>query len=105
MDVHSQILQSLKEIDGKVDKLLLWKAGHDKEHETIARDINDFRGDLYGNPDPETGIKYQVQRLINCKNKITEWKQFWMAVLRALLVIFFASFCAWLLMLYRSHNL
>jgi len=84
MDLDT-IYSKLEVVDDKVDKLLIWKAEHSKEHETVGRDIEEVRTILFENP----GLKSQVERLWNCKkdvtNQRTKRRNFWMWILRLLI--------------------
>lgn len=87
----------LKEMNGKLDELLLWKAGHDKGHETIDRDIKEVREVLFDNP----GLKSKVERLWNCKKDSFRWRDFWMSVLRTVVATIILGVIVWLLLLYK----
>lgn len=95
-----QIYSKLETIDSKVDELLQWKAGHDKGHETIDRDITEVRDVLFENP----GLKSRVERLWNCKNSISRWGDFWTYILKVIIAVSVLGVIGWLLGLYRSIN-
>ncbi|KKN28923.1 hypothetical protein LCGC14_0849210 [marine sediment metagenome] len=98
-------LEEIQEIvtatDGKVDQLLIWKASHTKEHELIERDVADSRAVLFENP----GVVSKVNTLWNCNKDVTKWKDFWMSVLRYLIVAVIVAVVCWLLLLYKGISL
>ena len=83
---EQQVLAKLDGIDDKVDKLLLWKATLDERCSSHRKETNGMHGTLYDNP----GLVSKVQKLENCKKFLatnqTRWADFWMYVLKALVV-------------------
>ena len=97
--MSDQILEKLGEMDGKLDELLTWKAVHKEEHRGINRDVTEIRETLFDNP----GLKSQVQTLVNCKQGMSRWRDFWMWVLRCLTVSGIVSLIVWLLLIYKKN--
>lgn len=93
-----KIYEKLDIIDGKVDKLLIWKAGHVKAHELVERDIADNRAVLFDNP----GLISRVDTLWNCKSGTAKWREFWLGVLRYLVVAGVVAVVTWMLLLYKG---
>lgn len=96
--MSDQILEKLNEMNGKLDKLLQWKAAHQESHKTIDRDITEVRDTLFENP----GLKSQVQTLINCKQNISRWRNFWMSILRLIVVAAIIAVIGWFMFLYKK---
>jgi len=94
----SEILEKLDTIDSKLDELLIWKAGHDKKHESIDRDISEVREVLFDNP----GLKSNVEGLLRCKNNMSRWRDFWMYVMKVIIAAAIIAITAWLLKFYKG---
>ncbi|KKM48095.1 hypothetical protein LCGC14_1558020 [marine sediment metagenome] len=88
-----KVYEKLDSIDSKVDKLLIWKAAHVTAHESIERDVSDNRAALFENP----GVISNMSYLLNCKKTLTRWQEFWMNVLRYLIVAAVVAVVIWLL--------
>ena len=99
---NQTILSKLDDMDGKLDTLVLWKAAHSKEHETVNRDIIELRTDVYGG-DNSDGIKTHVQSLMNCKNNINKSKEFWYGILKLLIVAAVISLVTFLCQMYKGN--
>jgi len=99
--MSDQILEKLNEISGKLDELLLWKAAHQESHKIINRDLDEVRDTLFENP----GLKSQVQTLINCKQNVSRWRNFWMDVLKFVVVAAIIAVLSWFLFLYKKGGL
>lgn len=99
----SEVLDKLNEMDGKLDKLLMWKAAHEEGHKTIDRDVNEVRETLYGNGNP--GLKSQVQTLMNCKQGMSRWKDFWMGVLKVVFAALIVTVLMWFMLLYQKGGI
>lgn len=93
-----RIYEKLDLIDSKVDKLLIWKAGHVKAHELIERDVADNRATLFENP----GLISKVDTLWNYKSDTTKWRKFWLEILKYLVVASIVGIVTWLLLLYKG---
>jgi len=96
--MSDQILEKLNGMDTKLDELLLWKAAHRESHKIIDRDITEVRDTLFENP----GLKSQVQTLVNCKQNISRWRNFWMDVLKLVVVAAIIAVLSWFLFLYKK---
>ena len=94
----SEVLEKLDTMDGKLDELLIWKAGHDEKHESIARDITEVREVLFDNP----GLKTKVEGLMHNKNNIGRTRDFWMYVLKVIIAAAIIAIIAWLLKFYKN---
>lgn len=99
--MSDQILEKLNEMNGKLDKLLQWKAAHEESHKSIDRDMGEVRDTLFDNP----GLKSQVQTLMNCKQNISRWRSFWMDVLKLVVVAAVVAVLSWFLFLYKKGGL
>jgi len=97
--MSDQVIETLNEMNGKLDKLLQWKAAHQEGHKTIDRDITELRDTLFDNPG---GLKSQVQTLVNCKQNISRWRSFWMDVLKLVVVAAIIAVLGWFLFLYKK---
>ena len=97
--MSDQILEKLGEMDGKLDELLTWKAVHKEEHRGINRDVTEIRETLFENP----GLKSQVQTLVNCKRDMSRWRDFWLWVLRCLVVSGIIMLICWLMVIYKKN--
>jgi len=96
----SEVLDKLNEMDPKLDELLLWKAAHEEGHKTIDRDVDEVRETLFGNGNP--GLKSQVQTLMNCKQGISRWRDFWMGVLKVVIAAIIIMVLTWFMVLYQK---
>ena len=97
--MSDQILEKLGEMDSKLDDLLTWKAVHREEHKGINRDVTEIRDVLFENP----GLKSQVQTLVNCKQNMSRWRDFWLWVLRCLVVSGIIMLICWLMVIYKKN--
>lgn len=97
--MNGEILSKLNEMNSKLDELLQWKAAHQEGHKSIDRDIGEVRDTLFENPG---GLKSQVQTLVNCKRNISRWRNFWMDVLRLIVVAVIIAVLGWFLFLYKK---
>lgn len=92
MSEMQQIISKLDNINTKVDQLLLWKAALNERCDSHLKNTNEMHKTLYDNP----GIVSKVQRLENCKKFLasnqSRWADFWMYLLKALVVISVVSF-------------
>ena len=94
----SEVLDKLGEMDVKLDDLLKWKAVHQESHKIIDRDITEVRETLFENP----GLKSQVQTLMNCKQGISRWRDFWMGVLKVVVAAGIIMIFTWFMLLYQK---
>ena len=97
--MSDQMLEKLNEMDTKLDEILQWKAAHQESHKSIDRDITEVRDTLFDNPG---GLKSQVQTLVNCKRDMSRWRNFWMDVLKFVVVFTIIGMLGWFLFLYRK---
>lgn len=97
----SEVLDKLNTMDTKLDELLLWKAAHEESHKTIDRDITEVRDTLFENP----GLKSQVQTLMNCKQGISRWTNFWMGVLKVVIAAIIVMVLTWFMVLYQKGGI
>lgn len=88
----------LDRLDGRLDTLVIWQAGHTEKHETIDRDMDDYKDTLYGNPG---GLKSKVDRLWNYKTDVTRWKDFWMYVFRVVIAGGVIGLIVWLFEVFK----
>ncbi len=93
-----RIYKSLGEISKKLDQLLIWKAEHTTAHALIERDVADSRNTLFGNP----GIVTKVASLWDSQTKGTKWKDFWIGILKVLIVATIVAVVTWLLVHYKG---
>lgn len=94
-----KIYEKLDAIDSKVDALLLWKVEHVESHKLVERDLQDMRTIIFDDPN----LKSKVERLWNCKKNITRWREFWLWILRYLILTGIIGLVTWLLMLYKRQ--
>ena len=99
--MSDQVLEKLNKMDDKLDELLRWKAAHQESHKIIDRDIIEVRDTLFENP----GLKSQVQTLINCKQNISRWRNFWIDVLKFVTVAAIVAVLTWCMVLYQKGGL
>lgn len=100
--IDNDIKSSLDELHKKTDKILTWKEVHETQHETISRDLTGVRDTLYGNPTAESGLVNRVARLWNCKKNISQWKAFWMYILRGVITASVFGMIVWFLTMYKE---
>jgi len=100
----TEIYEKLETIDGKVDNVRLWQATHTEKHNTIDRDITEFRDTLYHNPE---GLVAKVNKLLNCKNYFKNGREFWMNIAAGIIKVVAAgcilSVIGWLLFIYKKN--
>lgn len=96
MSEMQQVLEKLETIEvrttdtnKKVDQILQWKAGMEIQCEAHRGKTEEVRVTLFGSDNSE-GLKGRVARLWNCKgdlrNAKAKWQDFWMYVLKSLVV-------------------
>jgi len=95
-----EIYEIVKINNEKLDSLLQWKAGHNEQHKIINRDLNEIRETLFDNPG---GLKSRVERLWNCKNTITTWREFFLQILRTVITWAVIALVIWQLFIYKQH--
>jgi len=93
-----KVYQKLDLIDGKVDELLIWKATHVQAHEALERDVADHRSVLFENP----GVIEKLNTLWNCKSSLSEYRRFWLDILKYVIITIVVATITWLLMIYRG---
>lgn len=98
----AEILSKLETMDSKLDKLVTWKAVHEKEHETVNRDLDETRVTLYGEPG-QRGLQANVESLLNCKKSVSRWRDFWMAIVKIVAAAVIIAAVAWAVSLYKSN--
>jgi hypothetical protein len=90
----------LKEMNGKLDDLLIWRGGLDERCKAHREQTDEVRDVLFANP---TGLKSKVERLWNGKTGASRWKDFWMFILRSAIIFGILGIVGWLLLLYKQH--
>ncbi len=86
-----QILATLNTINAKLDNLIQWKAVHQESHKTIDRDMNEVRDTLF----ESSGLKSQVQTLMNGSTSISRWRDFGMGILKLVVVAAIIAVTTW----------
>jgi len=98
-DLNSdKIYEKLDIIDNKVDQLLIWKAEHTKQHEMLERDVADNRSVLFENP----GVIDKLNYLYNDANKHRVFSNFWLDILKYIIIAGTVAVVTWLLVLYKQ---
>jgi len=95
----SKIYEKLETIENKVDQLLIWRAEHNKQHEMLERDIACNRAALFENP----GVLDKLNSLWENRSSAKIWHNFWMEILKYLIVAGVVSFVTWMLVLYKGQ--
>ena len=89
-------------MDGKIDELILWKAGLEERCQGHREKTEELRKEMFA----DEGLKVKVQRLWNCKgelrDKVAMWQDFGMYVLKALVVAGLLAAIAIVLKVYKS---
>lgn len=89
-----EVYAIVKETAGKVNELVEWKAGLSERCEAHREKTEELRDVVFGNPG---GLRSKVEKLWNCKNGITRWRDFWMYVLKIIVAAGALGLIAWLL--------
>lgn len=96
----------LKEMNGKLDRLVIWQAAHKEQHVLIQRDIGEVRIVLFGK-NKKQGLVSTVEKLSFCKdeNKTRRIfvRGFLMSVLRYVVAGIIMAVIGWLLFLYKNN--
>jgi|GEM_PF-6169926 len=85
----------------KLDLMLQWKAGFEERCIAHRTQTDEVRVALFG----KNGLVRRVNGLNYCKESISRWKDFWMYVLKIVIVTFIISLAGWLLFIYREHSI
>lgn len=97
------IHNTLTSVDTKLDDLLQWKAAMDERCESHREQTKEVREILFGNPGSDkSGLKTNVERLMNYKKNISRWRDFWMYILKVVLATAILSVAGWLLLIYKG---
>jgi len=99
---EQKIWQKLEQMDGKLDNLLQWRAAVDERCRAHHADTEEVRKTVYGNPGSTNGLQFEVSRLMNCKKETRRWKDFWIFVLRSLVIFGIIGIIMWLMGLYKG---
>jgi len=99
---ETEVKDSLKSMDGKLDELITWKAVLNERCETRKEQTDEMRETLYGNPN---GIVKTVNSLWNCKKSILETQKLWKTtlvyILSRLIIVSIIALVSWLLLVYK----
>ena len=92
----------LKQMNSKLDELLLWRAALDERCVAHREQTAEHRKVLFDNP----GLKSKVDRLWNCKHDLKTRREnvinFFMGVLKLLVVAAIVGITVWLLYIYKT---
>jgi len=86
MNGNEEIYKKLEQIDSKVDDLLQWRAALDERCKAHQGQTSEVRRTVYGNPGGADGLQFDIKSLLNCKKRISRWRDFWLFFLRALAI-------------------
>jgi len=109
-----QVLEKLETIEGQtnetnnnVNKLLQWKAGMEVQCLSHREKTEEVRTTVFGS-NGSKGLKVMVQRLWNCKGALRDskalWQDFYMYVLKALVIAGILAAIAFTYKMYSMHN-
>ena len=97
----TEIIKKLDSANEKLDTILQWRAGLEERCKAHNLKTDEMRKVLFDNPD---GLVARVNRLNNCKESLSRWRDFWMYVLKAVIIAFIIGFATWLFTIYRDSN-
>lgn len=92
--------RTIDAIAGKVDELLVWQGRMEERCTSHRIQTDELRKTVFDNP----GLKLKVQTLWNCKQNITKWREFWMIILRYLIIAVIISVCGFLFVMYKKFG-
>lgn len=87
----------LEKIDSNVDEIMIWKSALDVRCEAHRTQTNEVRKTVYGNPGSVNGLQFEVSRLSNCKKSLTKLQEFFIFILRVLVIFGIIEAVTWLL--------
>ena len=99
--MSEEILKKLDEANDKLDLLLQWRAGLEERCKAHLEKTEEVRTVLFENPH---GLVCRVDKLTQCKKSITEWREFWIYILKVVLAAAIISLAGWLFFVYSEHN-
>lgn len=99
---EKRIYDKLNKIDAKIGKLMVWKATLDERCTAHRGETNEVRKTIYGNPGSADGVQFKVERLWQCKKNLTKFQEFWIYVLKILLITGIVSLVTWLMSIYKG---
>lgn len=97
-------MTEVKAIHHDIGKLLQWQAKVDERCRNRGEQLERMSDALYGNPNSNCGLIGKVQKLLTCKNQLSDSRNFWLFILRALIIAAIIALAGWLLMTYRNEN-
>jgi len=97
----TEIIKKLDEANGKLDQMLQWRAGLEERCKAHNQRTEEIRKILFDNPN---GLIARVNRLNNYKRSLSRWRDFWMYILKTVIVAFIIALAAWLFTVYRDSN-
>jgi len=92
----------LLQINSKVDTLLQWKSTVDERCEAHRKQTNEVRKTVYGNPGHADGLQFAVSRLTNSGKRAIKFREFWIFILKILLISGIISVVTWLFQIYKG---
>ena len=104
LDKLSGIEKQNEVMNGKIDKLLQWKAGQEEKCSAHREKTEELRMEVYG----DEGLKTKVVKLWNCKgamsDKVAMWQDFGMYILKAVVVACLLAVIAFFMKVYKSNG-
>jgi len=95
----------LEKIDSNVSELMIWKSALDVRCKVHRDATNSLQKEIYGNP---YGVKHlvsenakQIEKLVNCKTNIRRWRDFFIIILRYLVIAGIMGFAAWVIKVFK----
>lgn len=99
MNDQERIHQKLDKIDDGVNELLQWKSALDERCNAHLKRTDELSKTVYKNPG---GLEIEVRRLMNCKENIQRWRNFWLFILRSFLSAAIIGTVIFLLKIYKA---
>jgi len=93
----------LSKINNNVDELLRWKFALDARCKAHREQTNELRKTIYGNPGRTNGLQFETSRLTNSGKRLKKFKEFWIFILKILLITGIISIVTWLLQIYKGE--
>lgn len=98
MATVDEVFEVVKGNSAKLSELVEWKAGMEKTCEAQRDKVTELREAVFANP---SGIRYKVESLWNCKNGVTQWREFWRCILKALIIAGIIALASWVFFAFR----
>jgi len=95
--------KTLLKIDSNIDELMIWKSALDERCDAHRKQTAEVRRTVYGNPGSANGLQFEVSRLSNCKKSLTKLREFWVFILKILLITGIISVVTWLFRIYKGE--